>query len=191
MDTVIIEMCEAFASAIDFRTGNDGHSARVARYVKRLAQQLGLSADVQLEMGLAALIHDIGQVFVPYELFRSTTSRTNSDFRSQIEAHTNKGAEFVRQFPHLGHLIPYIELHQEWVDGSGYPHHLSGDAIPDTVQLLSIADVYEALRHSRIYRGNSLVSHSQAIIEMKELRGKRWAPEIFDAFERVAHALED
>lgn len=98
---------------------------------------------------LGALLHDIGQICWPDALLNKQNTRLTDNEQALVEAHTYNGANFLQNWPGLRFVVPYILYHQEWVDGSGYPYGLQGDCLPLEVQIVSLADVYEALRHSR------------------------------------------
>src|SRR5262249_47213434 len=110
--------------------------------------------------------------------------------RKVIESHTYKGVELLRDWPSLGAIRPYVLYHQEWIDGSGYPYGIQGDDLPVEVQIVSLADVYEALRYPRKYRRRNGYSSSEAIAIMQAMRGKRWKQELFDMFASIARSWE-
>jgi HD-GYP domain-containing protein (c-di-GMP phosphodiesterase class II) len=143
---------EALVSAIDARNGTGGHSTRVASYAIPVAKANGFSAQKLAQIYLGALLHDIGQIYWPSEIHQKQGTPLTEEEREIIKSHTYKGADLVTNWPALHFVKPYILYHQEWIDGSGYPFGLKGDAIPVEVQIVSLADVYEALNHPRLYR---------------------------------------
>lgn len=173
---------EALAEAIGARNQIQGHSVRVACYAVRFGEALGFSPEQLREIRLGALLHDIGQIFWPDQLLQKRGTPLTSTEKKIIESHTVKGCELIEAWPCLQIVRPYILYHQEWVDGSGYPYGLRGDALPICVQVVSLADVYEALRHPRAYRARSGYSHNEAITQMQPMREKRWSGRLFDLF---------
>ena len=186
IETTLLDVVEVLVSAIDARNQSFGHSVHVAFYARQLAEAVGLQGQVLEEIRLGALLHDIGQLCWPNELVHKQVVPLTLEERKIIESHTYEGVKLIQDWPSLNFLQPYILYHQEWVDGSGYPFGLKGDALLPEVQIVSIADVYEALRHARAYKKRSALSPSEAIAFMSNMKGKRWKSELFDAFINVA-----
>jgi HD-GYP domain-containing protein (c-di-GMP phosphodiesterase class II) len=182
MNLALWAAVEALSSAIGTRNNIKEHSVNVAAYSVRIGKALGMRGQALQELRLGALLHDVGQIFIPEELFRKHGQPITERERHIIEAHTLRGAEFVRTWGPLHFTVPFILWHQEKVDGSGYPYHLKGDAIPREVQIVSIADVYDALRQPRQYRNRPGLSHDEVIEKMARMRGKSWDADLFDAF---------
>lgn len=185
-DTILLDAIAALVSAIDGRNCSFGHSVRVASYAICIATAAGWNEPDLSRLRLGALLHDIGQIYWPDELVSKQSTPLTAEERLLIEAHTYKGAQLLEDWPSLAFVKPYVLYHQEWIDGSGYPYGLCGNAIPPEVQIVSLADVYEALRHPRRYRQRAGFSLSDVVAMMKEMRGKRWNAELFDVFATVA-----
>lgn len=181
-EALLWNVVEALAEAINTRNQTQGHSVRVAWYAVRIGEDLGFAPDLLQEIRLGALLHDIGQIFWPDQLLLKQGTALTDEEKKLIESHTFRGIELIQGWPCLEIVQPYILYHQEWIDGSGYPYGLQGDALPTNVQVISLADVYEALRHSRTYRKRPGYSRTEAISQMYSMRGKRWTSELFDFF---------
>ncbi len=186
IETMLLDAVEMLVTAIDSRNCSFNHSVNVASYAVSIAKAIGWQGQVLMEIRLGALLHDIGQIFWSDEILHKSGMPLTTEERKTIESHTYKGADLLKDRASLNFVKPYILYHQEWIDGSGYPFGLKGDQIPTEVQIVSIADVYEALRHPREYKKRSAFSSSQAIEIMGEMKGKRWHCELFDAFVEVA-----
>jgi putative nucleotidyltransferase with HDIG domain len=173
---------EALVSAINARARIPMHSIRVARYAVMLAKQFGISR-VELEkIRLGALMHDIGQIIYPDSLLVKKGIDLTSEEIKIIQSHTTEGIVMISQWSDIKFLIPYIQDHQERYDGSGYPRGLKGDEISIEVQIVSIADVYEALRFPREFHRKKSLSHSDAIKIIKQEINKRWSDEVVTKF---------
>ncbi len=181
---------EALVSAINVRNRTPGHSVDVAYYAVEIAKAIGIVGQALEEIRLAALLHDIGQIIFPDSLIQKQGEPLNEEERKWIYAHTYKGLEFISNWPSLKFAAPFILYHQEWIDGSVYPYGISGEAIPKEVQIVSIADVYEACRKPRPSRNRPGLSHVETIEEMKTMRGKRWSTDLFDLFVSVSKNWE-
>lgn len=186
-ESLLWNAIEALAEAINRRNHTQGHSTRVAWYAVQIAEAAGYSANHLQEIRLGALFHDIGQIFWPDDLLRKQGDPLTKGEQKIIESHTSRGLELIQDWPCLEMLQPYILYHQEWIDGSGYPYGIRGDVLPAKVQIVSLADVYEALRHSRTYRKRPGYSHIEATSRMYPMRGKRWHANLFDLFLSTSH----
>lgn len=182
LEDILWEAVAALVSAIDGRNHATGHSMRVADYAVRIAEAMGWSEPTLEEIRLGALLHDIGQICWPETILQKRDAPLTEEEREIIESHTYKGVDFIQNWPLLHFVKPYILYHQEWVDGSGYPYGLGGDNVPLKVQIVSLADVYEALSYPRTYKQRSGYSSQDALTIMSKMRGKRWNANLFDRF---------
>lgn len=185
-ETTLLDAVEVLVSAIDTRNCSFGHSVRVASYAVQIAEAAGWQEEALEQIRLGALLHDIGQVYWPEEITNKQGIPLTKEERKIIESHTYKGVDLVKDWPSLSFVEPYILYHQEWIDGSGYPFGLKGDELIPEVQIVSLADVYEALSHPRMYKKRCGLSSPEAIEIMSEMKGKRWKSELFDVFVDVA-----
>ncbi|MGD9851928.1 MAG: HD-GYP domain-containing protein [Nitrospirales bacterium] len=95
-------------------------------------------------LGLAALLHDIGQLRLPLNLIQKPTPYTTQDHKL-MEGHCEMGLAFLKDFSDIPQESRRMILdHHERLDGSGYPHQLKGTQISQVTQILSIADAYDA-----------------------------------------------
>ena len=127
------------------------HSVDVTIYTIALANELKLSNDQIREIGLGALLHDIGKVFIPEGILKKTSQLTAGEFET-IKTHPELGFEYLRKtdFPLLVAHCAY--QHHERLNGSGYPRGLIGDEIHTYGKILAIADVFSAVTSDRVYR---------------------------------------
>lgn len=184
--TTLLDVVEVLVSAIDGRNCSFGHSIRVASYAVQIAEAAGWQEQALEEIHLGALLHDIGQIYWPEEITEKQGTLLTEEERKIIESHTYKGVDLIKGWPSLSFVEPYILYHQEWIDGSGYPFGLKGDALLPEVQIVSLADVYEALSHPRMYKKRCGFSSLEAIEIMSKMKGKRWKCELFDVFVDIA-----
>ena len=109
-----------------------------------LGQKSGCAPSELKLLGLAALVHDIGQLRLPLNLLRKVEPYTPQDYKL-IQAHCEMGKAILNQFPDFPEESKRMVLqHHERLDGSGYPQGLRGSAISPLTQILSIADTYDA-----------------------------------------------
>lgn len=161
----------------DHRTG--GHVERVREYSLALGSALRWPIERLTELEFGALLHDIGKVLVPDDVLNKTGPLTAAE-RAVIEQHVLTGAQMLSGITHLQAVTPYILYHHERWDGSGYPHGLSGQAIPVEGRLLAIVDAYDAMTSVRPYRDE--LSRAEALEEIRSKRGIHFDPLLADAF---------
>ncbi|BBL82245.1 HD-GYP domain-containing protein [Thermus thermophilus] len=126
-----------------------GHAERVARYALLGARELGAGEEELRDLHMGALLHDVGKIGLPDRILRGEAPLSEADWRL-IQAHPVKGDEILTPLKAHPRLRPYVRWHHEKLDGSGYPDGLT--EIPLLVQVLSAADMYDALTSRRTYR---------------------------------------
>jgi len=129
-------------------------------------------------------LHDIGKVSVSDAVLNKSGKLTSEEFE-QMKAHTTDGGDLLRQVAkflpseqnYLNVAIDIAQSHHERFDGTGYPHGLVGEDIPISARIVSVADVYDALRSSRPYKRGFTHEESMDIL----LNGDgRTSPKHFD-----------
>ena len=128
------------------------HSANVCIYSLMLGKGANYSHGQLIELGITALLHDVGMVFVPKEIVNKRGKLTTSEFK-QIRKHPNYSYKILQT---LGKkylwIAKVVSQEQERENGQGYPNGLKGDEIHDYAKIIGIVDVYEALTHHRPQR---------------------------------------
>jgi len=127
------------------------HSVNVAILSLLIGKYVGLDEPTLNALVEAALLHDVGKTQIPIDIVRKPGALDKSE-RRMIEAHTTLGAEILVQTEGLHPLTPTVALeHHRSVKGSGYPD--LGDAVPHPMsQIVSVADIYEAITGARTYQ---------------------------------------
>lgn len=131
-------------------------------------------------------LHDIGKVGIPDRILLKPGRLTDKEF-SIMKTHSTIGYETLRSAyrknPRAAYLRMSAEIarsHHERFDGSGYPQGLSGDDIPLSARIVSVADVYDALISKRVYK--EAFSHDKTREIIVEGRGTQFDPRLVDAF---------
>ena len=151
---------EALITACEFKTlENADHMRRLGRITQIILDgtDFGDMSHEQVKLiALAATVHDIGKVAIPNHILEKPGELTPEEY-DVIKTHTVKGAELLSDVEQLRRLpiYPYAtdiarHHHERW-DGHGYPDGLVGDEITPWAQVVSVADVYDALRSKRCY----------------------------------------
>lgn len=131
---------------------NAAHSINTCILAVAFGRHLGLPRDVLEAIGLGAMLHDIGLGEVTNEIIRGKVKLNEDDFKA-IRRHPLDGMFSLKRLDDLPRITrDIIRWHHERVDGSGYPHGLKGDEIPQYVRIAGIADVYDAMTSDRAYR---------------------------------------
>jgi putative nucleotidyltransferase with HDIG domain len=128
-----------------------GHSARVSRYSKLIAKQLGLDAAEVARIQFAASLHDIGKLWTPREVMDKPGALTDAEF-AIIQRHPGDGAAMIAKVLDDPGLVAIVRSHHERLDGSGYPDHLAAAEIPIGAQIVAVADTFDAITSRRPYR---------------------------------------
>ena len=176
-DNQIIEQTmKTFSNFIDNKdTYTQGHSTRVAAYVREMAKRMGLDEAEQLTMYYAGLMHDIGKLTVSDEILNKT-SKLSSDEWTLIQQHTTNGAALLKNFTILPEINDAVLYHHERFDGTGYMNRLSGKDIPLVARMVGIADAFDAMNTNHCYRLK--FSEERIISELERCRGKQFDPDL-------------
>ena len=129
----------------------------------------------------------IGKIGVPPEVLNKPGKLTDDEFHI-IQSHTSQGYEALKQITIMPELAIGAEAHHERPDGRGYPNHLKGDEIPRVAQIIAVADTFDAMYSNRPYRGR--MNFDKVVSIIKEVSGTQLAPDVVDAFVRLAERGE-
>jgi len=128
------------------------HALAVSALMVALARQLGLAEKLVREAGLAGLLHDIGEIIMPPELLNNPGKLSKIDI-TLLRDHPRAGVDLLKQMPGISAAVLDVCLHHhEKVDGSGYPHRLTGDQISLFAKMGAVCDVYDAITSNRPYK---------------------------------------
>lgn len=128
------------------------HSVNVGIYSAALGMALGLKRDQLIDLGIGAILHDIGKTMVPMEILMKPGKLTDEEY-ALMKQHAFWGYEILKEHDDIPLISAHCALqHHERLDGSGYPRSLYGDQIHLYGQIVGIADVYDALTSNRVYR---------------------------------------
>jgi len=128
-----------------------GHQRRVAELTRAIAQEMNFTDDEIQDIYLASLIHDIGKIHIPIEILSKPTLLTETEF-GIIKLHPQVGSKILLKGDFSWPIDKIIHQHHERLNGQGYPHGLKKNEILLEAQILSVADVVEAMSSHRPYR---------------------------------------
>jgi len=155
-----------------------GHCDRVATLALRLAQALGVAEDLQMEIRYGSWLHDCGKIGVPEAILNAERELTREEFQVVMK-HPEWGHEVARKANLSKTVQDIILYHHERYDGQGYPCGLTGASIPLEAQIVSAADICDALTMDRPYRPG--FNREELIQTLTEMTGKNLAPELVQA----------
>lgn len=159
---------------VEFRNGESGLHVRHIRMITELllhrlleiSSRYSITAEQQDMIPLASALHDIGKIGIDEKILNKPGKLTPEEFEV-IKTHSMLGAQILYDLdnfseqPLLQTAYEIARWHHERWDGRGYPDGLKGDEIPISAQLVSLADVYDALTSERCYK--KAFSHEKAM----------------------------
>lgn len=151
-DDLMHQTVQSLASAVDAKdTYTHGHSSRVAKYARKIAEVSGLSEAECEEVYLAGLLHDVGKIGIGDGIINKKGKLTKEEF-DIIKQHPVLGGQILSKIVISPSLSIGALYHHERYDGSGYPDGLKGEDIPHIARIISVADAYDAMTSKRSYR---------------------------------------
>jgi putative two-component system response regulator len=194
----------ALATLAELRESDtESHILRVQHYVRALAHKLQANTDYAATLTPAYIntlsqtipMYDMGTVGVPDRILLKP-GRLTADEITIMRTHTTQGFDaIVRAEKTLGRSSPLLltakEItlsHQEKWDGSGYPQGLAGTHIPLSARIVALADVYDALISSKVYKTG--ISHEKAVAVILAESSAHFDPDVVDAFMAIHAEFE-
>lgn len=156
-----------------------GHSMRVCYFSMVLGKELGINDEEMYELQLSALFHDIGKIGTPDAVLNKPTRLTDEEFKI-MKSHPVQSYEILRDFAGFEKIALNAKHHHERYDGRGYPSGLRGDQIPLFARIILIADTFDAMTSTRVYRKG--LSYNVAFNELIEFSGSQFDPELVKLF---------
>ena len=151
-DATVDSICLAFADIIDAKSPfTYQHSNGVAEAAMDIATQFGMNEFEKKQLRRAALMHDIGKLSVPNNILEKPGKLTDEEWQV-VRDHPYYTLQILKRVPAFKSFSSDAAAHHERLDGSGYWRRLSGDGISTVARILSVADVFDALRAKRPYR---------------------------------------
>ena len=187
--TLSVEVMEALAHTIDAKdTYTRGHSVRVAKYSRMIAEKMGMSEAEQENVYYCGLLHDIGKIAVPNGIINGTEALSNDEY-SVVMMHPSVGADILNEIKSLPEMSIGARYHHERYDGKGYPDGIAGEDIPLFARIIAVADSYDAMTSNRSYR--SYLPQKEAREELDRNKGTQFDPEIADIMLQIIDEDKD
>lgn len=157
------------------------HIERVRNLVLRVGPKMGVTGTELRDLGLAAILHDIGKLEIPQEL--TACADLEPQQQKILERHALYGARLLDNSPALDSVAPIVLTHHERIDGTGYPNGLQGPEVPYLTRILSVCDAFDALLVSVDYQREPDVEVSLEILERHA--GSRWDRRVVEIMART------
>lgn len=191
---------ETLASVIEFRDCESGeHVKRISRLTKILMTEVSnMYQEYYLPKGeiekivIASVLHDIGKIAIPDSILNKPGRFTKEEFEI-MKQHTVKGCAMLQKIPDIldsgvyEYSYDICRHHHERWDGRGYPDGLVGDDISIWAQVVSVADVYDALTSVRVYK--EAYSTETAVNMIMNGECGAFNPKVLKAFEKILDRL--
>ncbi|WP_266188156.1 HD domain-containing phosphohydrolase [Cetobacterium somerae] len=173
----LVSSLEAVNQFNDLETGN--HIKRLNLYSELLANKLGCNKKFCEEIGRVASLHDVGKIGIDRSILKKPGKLNEEEFKI-IKEHPEIGYEIIKKSGVSLMAENIARYHHEKWNGKGYPRGLKGLEIPLEARIVSIVDVYDALRQKRVYKDG--FTHEKAIEIIRSESGKSFDPNVVKVF---------
>ncbi len=158
------------------------HAQRILSIAIKIGQEMGLTSSELDELGLLAILHDIGKIGIPDHILTKPLQLNEEEWR-EMKRHPEIGYRIAQSTPELSHVADLILSHHERWDGNGYPMGRKGNEIPKLARIIAIIDAFDVMTHSRPYKDAMTVM--EAVIEIGRCSGSQFDPMIADLFAKI------
>ncbi len=167
-----------------FKDYHSVHGVNVAVLSMYQAETLGARDELLYDIGIAALLHDVGKLFIPKDISEKKGILENREWE-EIRRHTIYGARYLARAEGLTRVAPLVALeHHLRYDGQGYPRHVAGERKQHLfTQIVAVADFYDAARSRKKYRGRD--GTVEILGMMDQGAGTEFNPFLVDHFSTV------
>ncbi len=158
------------------------HSYNVTLYTLAIGKELKLPVKQLEQLGLGAMLHDIGKTMVDESVLMKEGPLTQQEFE-EIKMHTVYGFEVLKNLHNVSLLTAHCAFqHHERLNGSGYPRGLTAEDIHPYAKIIAVADVFDACTSNRVYRDKMLASDAVEILLAGS--GTLFDPTVIKAFQK-------
>ncbi|MGD0275283.1 MAG: PAS domain S-box protein [Syntrophales bacterium] len=184
---------QAMALAVEIRDPyTSGHETRVTDLATAIAREMDLPVKQVEAVNMAAMIHDVGKLYIPAEILSKPGNLNPMEVRL-IHTHAKAGYDILKDITFPWPLADIVYQHHERLDGSGYPQKIKGDEILKEACIIAVADVVEAMSSHRPYRPTLGVDN--ALEEIDRNRHTLYDNEIVEAcinlFQKLGYKMPE
>jgi putative nucleotidyltransferase with HDIG domain len=171
---------EALGGALDLKDAEtEGHCQRVTAFTISIAKAMKVNEALLPHIARAAFLHDIGKMAIPDHILRKPGPLTDEE-RRVMRRHCEIGYSVLIRIPFLREAAEIVLAHQEFYDGTGYPHGLRGEQIPLGARIFAVADTLDAMISDRPYRHALPITHARE--EIRRCSGTQFDPKVVEVF---------
>lgn len=195
------EIIDVLGTVVEYRSMESGaHIQRVKGYTRILGEhfmkeypEYGLTKERINIIASASALHDIGKIAIPDNILLKPGKLTADEYE-YMKSHTTRGCEILKDIQgdwdeeYAKTSYEICRSHHERFDGKGYPDGISGDLIPISAQLVSVADVYDALINERCYK--NAFSQEEAFYMIVNGECGIFSPKLMEIFRKVRNEFE-
>ncbi|MCF7944008.1 MAG: response regulator [Spirochaetia bacterium] len=179
---------EAIADLAEVRHNITGsHMKRITIYSRLLAERLGMDEKKCEEIEINSRFHDIGKVGMSDTILLSPDTYTKYE-KEIMKTHTAIGYDILLNVPTLKSAALIARHHHERWDGGGYPDGLKGEQIPIEARIVTLADIYDALRSKREYKDTW--THEETVAYIEKESGSIFDPHLVEVFLTVSDIFD-
>ena len=179
------QVISSFAKAIDLKDHyTRGHSARVAQYSRQIAEAMGWSKERVDNLYRVALLHDVGKVVIPDDVLNKRGALTEAEY-AKMKEHTDIGSAILEEISQFPLIAVGAKCHHERFDGRGYGHQLTGKEIPLEARIIAVADTFDAMNSTRVYRPH--LSREKILSELEHAKNTQLDGEIVELLLQLIH----
>jgi putative nucleotidyltransferase with HDIG domain len=155
-----------------------GHQQRVSLLACAIGREMGLGSEQMRVIRMAALLHDLGKIFIPAEILSKPGKLTEAEM-AVIKTHPDTDYQILKMIDFSSSIAEVVHQHHERMNGSGYPLGVKGDDILLEARIIGVADVIEAMVSNRPHR--LAVGLEAALKEIADNRETLYDPSVVDA----------
>ena len=178
------------AEEFDDETGE--HIHRVGELSAFIAEKLGMTQSYIKDIREFAPLHDIGKIFIPKEILKKPGKLSPNEWKI-VKKHTSFSYKLLGEDEYFKMALNISLYHHEKYRGGGYPFNVEGDKIPLEAQIVSIVDVYDALRSKRAYKPS--FTHEKALNIIlngdKRTKPEDFNPKVLEVFKNYSDEIKE
>jgi putative nucleotidyltransferase with HDIG domain len=178
------DLTKILVSAMEAREpAMPNHAITVAKHSVEIGREMNWSEEDIRYLELAALLHDVGKIWIPESVLNKDGVLTSQD-TEELRKHPLYGAQILESFDSLKEIAPWVYYHQERWDGAGYPEGLAGEDIPIAARIIAVAEAYSAMVSGTAARRP--MTADGALMALQAEAGLAFDPHIVEVFIKTA-----